>query len=360
MPDLLAAAAKARAQGLPYLEKAFRDLAALSACKAPTPRLKKPKVVWVTDHKGWCGDRLSKELARQMPEYDSAVAHLGEEDHMAMDADLYIYRNPCWINTIRLPDWAYKRVVCIIESHRALDMGDGKWLPKVRCVVPMTYELMARVKEIPGAFVWHTPIANGVNSKEFYPADEFPSRFVVGCSGNFSAEYYDDHKGFSRYLVPACKLAGVKLDWCGWRGECFSMPGVSGKYVEPQDMAAWYRSLSLFVLMSKSEGCSGVTFEAMASGLPVISTKVGWHGENPSDGIMWADRPKDDYPPKAIDAVLALADKIRMLKKNHDMRVEMGKKNRAFAVRCPHSKIAKQWRPVIDYMLTDIRCRHSK
>ena len=323
----------------------------------PAPLHKRPSICMIVDHKGWCGERLSIELARHLKEFDCRIVRLGDREQLNLDADLYIYRNPCWINAVKLPEWAYKRIVCIVESHRSIDAGNGPPLAKVLYVVPMNNGLMNKVSPFGRNNMWPHTIANGVNIEEFHPAEKFPDEFTVGCAGNFSLDYYDDWKGFSKYIVPACELAGVKLKWCSWGGKCQAIPGANNTQVSMDKMGEWYRGLSAFALMSKSEGCSGVTFEAMASGLPVITTKVGWHGENCTDEVLWAQRPVNETRAGITAAINGLADRLRQLKADYDFCVRQGKKARAFAIQHPHSKIADQWREVINTSLEHIRCQ---
>jgi glycosyltransferase involved in cell wall biosynthesis len=203
---------------------------------------------------------------------------------------------------------------------------------------------MAREKGLD--HVLNLTIGNGINTEEFTPARDYPEEFTVGASGNFSLEAFDEWKGFGRYIVPACKLAKVKLRWCSWKGQAFSMPKTVGEQVPLNMMNKWYHGLSCLVSMSKSEGCSGVVFEAMASGLPVISTKVGWHGDKCTDQILWAERPQEQTPYTDKVTIEELTHRILWLKNHPAAARAVGARARKFSEGWPHSRVADQWRRV--------------
>jgi glycosyltransferase involved in cell wall biosynthesis len=358
MPDFLAAAKDAKRRGLPALEKIFRDMADLAVRTAPIPHDGKPRIRWIFDTYGWCGQRLNLELSKALPEFDCQVVPVGSRDHLRLDADIYIYRRPAWLTANPLPDWMCKRVICIVEAQRLFETDEKDSLPRAGLLVPMNKEIVKLCKKYSPHNIWPKIVANGVNTSEFRPARRMPDEFTVGAAGNFAYEYYDDWKGFSKYIVPACKKAGVKLKWCSYQGLCHSMPGHKGEMVPLDKMNEWYRDISCLVLMSKSEGCSGVTFEAQASGIPVISTKVGWHGnkcQGLRDGMIWQKRPDVETAYSIERTVDELAHKILDLKKmGKKKQRDLGMRGRAFAEKWPHSRIAEQWRPIINSVLTKV------
>jgi glycosyltransferase involved in cell wall biosynthesis len=55
------------------------------------------------------------------------------------------------------------------------------------------------------------------------------------------------------------------------------------------DVATWYRAADLYVISSNTEGLSNTMIEALASGLPVVSTRVSGSSilvESPAAGLV--------------------------------------------------------------------------
>jgi glycosyltransferase involved in cell wall biosynthesis len=83
------------------------------------------------------------------------------------------------------------------------------------------------------------------------------------------------------------------------------------------------QAFDVFVLTSNSEGCPNVILEAMATGLPVVSTSVGGVPELVTDETGILVPPGDDA---------ALADAIRQLLDDPARRQAMGQAGRRRAV----------------------------
>lgn len=344
---------RARTRGLNALAREYariytRARAADTNSGIP-PKRDRKKITFVIDHAGWCGERLSHEVIAGLDDYDCSIVRLGDSEHLEFDSDLYVYRNVSWLCAVQLPREALKRTISLLESERVLETKYAPLFSRVAGIIPLNFALANQVKEYNPQHVY-APIPNGISTDEFVPSKHEPTEFTVGTAGNFSIPWYDDWKGYSKYIVPACKKAGVKLVWCGWRGEC-PQTGEHGVQIPLKEMPAFYNSLSCFVLMSKSEACSGVTFEAMSCGLPVISTKVGFHGEMCTDGRDLLFTPRSGNDQADIDA---LAKKLLRLKQSAKLRASLGANARAFAQNYAWSKTRTLWKQAIDFYVQKV------
>ncbi len=153
-------------------------------------------------------------------------------------------------------------------------------------------------------------IYNGVDRERFHPRrverpdlgrPEFfaGATCVFGSIGRMAA--VKDYPGLTQAFIQLCKTlpdpAGLRLIIVGdgmARQTCQDMldaAGLAGQAWLPGDRSdtpEWLRSFDVFVLNSLGEGISNTILEAMATGLPVIATRVGgnpelvrpgWNGE---------------------------------------------------------------------------------
>ncbi len=121
-------------------------------------------------------------------------------------------------------------------------------------------------------------VPNGVDTCIFYPHDRkesrkafgfSPSDFIVGFTG-----YFIDRKGPDRVLAASDGL-DLKIAFAG-KGEL--KPKLKGSNViycdsvDPKQMSVFLSACDIFVLPTKDEGCCNAIIEAMACGLPIVSS----------------------------------------------------------------------------------------
>lgn len=123
-----------------------------------------------------------------------------------------------------------------------------------------------------GVPVAYTP--NGVDTERFKPvhplSEDGPLRVGVAYTPK-----HDARKGVSEFIRPACERVGAILVEAKARSE---------QHVVSADMPAWHNSYDVYCCASSSEGFSIAVLEAVASGRPVISTRVGGSVELIQDG----------------------------------------------------------------------------
>jgi len=153
-----------------------------------------------------------------------------------------------------------------------------------------------------------TQIYNGVDAKRFAPAPDYQRLaipggpfngeefFVIGTVGRLQAikDQVTLVRAFARARALDPRAAGrMRLAIVGdgaeraaiertvqetALGEFVWMPGAR------EDVAQVLRGFDLFVLPSRGEGISNTILEAMASGLPVVATRVGGNPELVAEG----------------------------------------------------------------------------
>jgi glycosyltransferase involved in cell wall biosynthesis len=159
----------------------------------------------------------------------------------------------------------------------------------------------------------------GVDTDMFAPAQTARDN-----DGTFTILYLGtiDYRKGAMYLLEACRklhlpkcrlllvgpIGDVPLD--KYVGEFDHFPSVAFT-----DLPSWYREASVFVFPSLAEGSARVNFEAMACGIPVITThEAGSPIRDGVDGFIVPARDSD-----------ALADRIAQLHADPILRQRMGR-----------------------------------
>jgi L-malate glycosyltransferase len=119
-------------------------------------------------------------------------------------------------------------------------------------------------------------IYNGVDTKEFKPKKKNNKILTLISTGRLI-----ERKGY-QYLIPALKSLNVKLQLIGDGDYLFKLKKLDlGKNVEfigsikHSEIKRYLQNADIFVLPSLNEGMSNSILEAMACGLPIITTDVG-------------------------------------------------------------------------------------
>lgn len=143
-------------------------------------------------------------------------------------------------------------------------------------------------------------IANGVDLELFRPP-AIPlvhPKFQVGFVGNINSSFFLTYKGY-QYAAGATNELYNEVDL------------VTALYrhnqIPHEDMAQqFYHKVHCVVNMSYGEGCSNTIMEALACGVPVICTKVGYHGAmlTQDENVLFVERSAEQLR----DAILRLRD----------------------------------------------------
>lgn len=166
-------------------------------------------------------------------------------------------------------------------------------------------------------------IEDGVDPALFYPmtlecgTEKEERPLVVGWAGNSNWGLHvdgQDHKGLHTLIKPAINSL---------QGEGFLVVGnfsdSSVGHTPHQKMVNYYNALDIYVCASDREGTPNPVLEAMACGLPVVSTAVGivpeLFGPLQQDFIV-RDR-----------SVTAIRDKIRLLLTDSSLRQALSREN---------------------------------
>lgn len=187
-------------------------------------------------------------------------------------------------------------------------------------------------------------IPNGLDLKEWAPFPKKGGRkkFIAGFVGNISTPDYREYKGFD-FIEQSCKELKIEL-----RTALYG----TGQIPHDRMRADFYSTVSCIVHPTRGEGCSNTLLEALALGIPVITTKAaGYHGEmlKNGDNVLFCERTKDSVLSciKKLQDDKKLRDKLsvngrKFAEKNHDI-TEIAKQYDLIIQACyRHSKIKEK------------------
>lgn len=196
-----------------------------------------------------------------------------------------------------------------------------KQLPKVKGVISVSSANLEECEEKdllrfnPATVV----LPNAINPQEFYKADRVAAReelnikqddFVISFIG-----WFDERKGVLRVVEAARRVPGCKLVLIGQGGALPNDSSIvfSGR-VEHNKIVKYLNASDIFVLPTLAEGCCNAIIEAMACGLPVVSSNGSFNDDILDEEVSIRIDPLD------VDAI---AKAIKKLKDDKNLRERM-------------------------------------
>ena len=297
----------------------------------------KKKILIIADKKNWAYDSIAKSLIKYNKtellfelDYIKNKKHNLKQVHSDFDLIFVLgwqllasIENDKIIEKFDFLD--KKKVITGIHSHHSWDnkktLPDNEVKPpkilveylnqykSINCVSKRLYNLFVSsgVKNI---FLTE----NGVDIDIFTQKKKFiiENKLKVGFSGN--SQNHDWRKGVSEFIVPATKISDTQL---------FEANKTEELLIPLEKMPNFYQNIDVYVCASSSEGFSLSVLEASATGIPIISTKVGGCEDFILDGVNGFLVNRN---------VESIAEKLEFFKKNTQKIKEMGKKNREIII----------------------------
>lgn len=291
---------------------------------------KKPSIALVVDLKGWAYWNIASKVKELLSDfYDIEIIpteefennvvrlffytknfdliHVFWRGHLSLFEHFESYMNECGFEFSEFMNKYVlnKRITTSVYDHLYLDNLDFTNFIFSRCknysvssnLLKDIYDKQTEIIKKPAEV-----ITDGVDLEKFKPInlERFSDHkeLVVGWVGNSAwSQQIEDFKGFNTIIKPALeelKSEGYKIEgYFADRQE---------RMIPHEDMPEYYSKLDVCLCASKIEGTPNPVLEAMACGVPVISTNVGIvkdaFGENQKQFII--DRTIEELKSKLI------------------------------------------------------------
>ena len=161
---------------------------------------------------------------------------------------------------------------------------------------------------------------NAVDTKSFYRSDKKVAKRALGLlEDSFIVSYvgrFSERKGVNRLVKATEMLPEVQLILLGYGGEVQESDRIIVKERVPHEEVVKYLNASdVYCLPTQAEGCCNSIVEAMACGLPVVSSNMEFN-----DDIL------DEHNAIRIDPnnIEDISQAIRRLKDDVELRMQMG------------------------------------
>lgn len=258
------------------------------------------KILLVPDVPGWAWDRRARSLQKYAPPNYQVDVIYGDSwtKQLASKYDAVLQFSWPSVKELDHPNyWGFvANEGCMHPYHKVTSVD--QWLPDERLAVRAASASKNRktaIERLPRfrgvitinnkpqltEFLKRTCrrliyLATGVDVNVFKPTVEprpDDDRLRIGWCGKPSQGVRFSPKGYHEVFQPLVRRVGYHVDgvWIDWHPNARDHANRLGT----DEMVAWYNSLDVLLVTSSVEGTPSVLLEAMACGVPVISTPVG-------------------------------------------------------------------------------------
>ena len=270
--------------------------------------------------------------------------------HNYLDFDNYILETGGDINKFKKEYIFNQNISTDVYDHLFLPESDQFELTKYIFGICKNYyvssqKLLDIYNELPIKNKPWGVISDGVDLKKFYPQnlERFKNidnrKIVIGWVGNSNWQNSEiDHKGVNTILKPAIR----QLIEEGYPLEMY-FADKNERIIPIDQMVDYYSNIDIYICTSENEGTPNPVLEAMACGVPIISTNVGIVPE-----ALGKKQQKYILDERSIEN---LKLKIKLLLQNNNSFEELSKENLQMIKKWSWDEKAKQFKDFFDYCI---------
>ncbi len=205
---------------------------------------------------------------------------------------------------------------CIIQPYGEITSSDIQGLSGIIAVSTNSKNVLAKQPALCNIPIIVAP--NGINSSMMMKIDKITCRkkmgipvdiFVVGFVGSFG-----ERKGDQRLHDAVKQLDNVFVAFAGWGEKHLGSEVVFCERLAKEEIPIFLNSIDVFVLPTLAEGCCNAIIEALACGVPVISSDLEFN-----DDILTSNN-SIRINPRNVDEI---RDAILFLRNDPNKRKEM-------------------------------------
>ncbi|MBZ9686387.1 glycosyltransferase [Clostridium estertheticum] len=250
---------------------------------------KRPKIALIIDIHDWAFANIAKQLEKYLSEYFefkiiamADIHHLNMLIELTKDCELIHF---FWRPQVMIFDERYVKnnlnISTAVYDHLFLDVDSLSINKKIFKISPNYYvsseKLYNIYSNLPFCNKPKVIVEDGVDLNLFKPIniERFKNvsnrEMVIGWCGNSKwASGLEDFKGVETILKPAIE----QLVYEGYPIKMY-FADKNEKMIPHNEMVNYYSNIDLYICTSKIEGTPNPILEAIACGIPIISTDVG-------------------------------------------------------------------------------------